>query len=186
MEVKGTIIMDYVRLIRSNKGLNWDKWLEPEDWEVINSEVLASKWYPYALFRRLGWASYQEVAGGDPERVKSFGRFNMQNMLQLYHNLRVPGDPVASVNKMARIWRNFFQGEGTESRITGSGDNWVTYQMKAPDKEAEPEKIVAFAYQLCGQLLELVSAANGRNPKEKVVSEGHSQYITIEWEPPEK
>ncbi len=182
MQVKGSVIIDYVRLIRANKDRDWNRWLEPEDWQVINGELLTSQWYPYRLFKRLGWAAYQEIAGGDPELVRTFGRFNMKNLLQVYHNLLVPGDPLASIRKIAWSWANFFQGEGVESKITEHGDKWAIYKMTAPDEEDEPEKIVAFAHQLSGQLMELVAAANGRNPRVEVVSQGRSQYITIRWE----
>ncbi len=182
MQVKGTMIIDYVRLVRAHKDIDWDKWLDPGDWEVINNEVMYSAWYPYALFRRLGWASYQEIAGGDPEMIRAFGRFNMQSLLKVYHNLLIPNDPAASVAQIARTWGNFFQGEGVESKIVDRGSHWVTYQMQAPDKESEPEKIVAFAHQLSGQLLELVEAAKGQNARAEVVSEGHKQFITVHWE----
>ena len=181
MKVKGTMIVDYVRLIRAHKDIDWDKWLADEDWEIINSNLMASSWYPYLLFSRMGWAAYQEIAGGDPEMIRAFGRFNMQNLLKVYKNLLTPNDPVASVTKVARTWGNFFQGDGVESTIMDHGPQWITYKMKAPDKENDPDKIVAFAHQLSGQLIELVASANGQNPTAEVSSEGHSQYITVRW-----
>lgn len=46
MEVKGTLLVDYVKAIKGNKDREWDKWLEPEDWELIEGNVLPSQWYP--------------------------------------------------------------------------------------------------------------------------------------------
>ncbi len=45
-KVKGTMVVDQVKLIRGNKSMNWSKYLKPEDWEAINKRILPSEWYP--------------------------------------------------------------------------------------------------------------------------------------------
>ena len=64
MQVKGTMITDYVKLVRSNPDKDWGRYLEDGDWEIINGQVLSSAWYPYEFFRRLGYAVFKEIAPG--------------------------------------------------------------------------------------------------------------------------
>ncbi|MDY6830568.1 MAG: hypothetical protein SWC96_01790 [Thermodesulfobacteriota bacterium] len=44
MQVKGTILLDLVRIIRSEKEKNWQPHLQPENREVINGYVVTSAW----------------------------------------------------------------------------------------------------------------------------------------------
>jgi hypothetical protein len=182
MLVSGVIILDYVRLIRSDKSKNWERWLAPEDWAVINGKIDAAGWYPYALFRRLGWAAYKEVAEGDPSLTEQFGRFCMQGVLQVHPELLVSGHPVDSVIKAADMWSDLFQGSKVTSAVTQHGDNWVTYRFQAPEEENDLGSIAAYAYQMSGQLVELVVKSGATKVRAEVSPEDHSQLITIRWE----
>ena len=35
-KVKGIMLVDQVRMIRGNKDKDWNKYLKPEDWNIIN------------------------------------------------------------------------------------------------------------------------------------------------------
>jgi len=37
-KVKGTMMIDQVRMIRGNKDKDWNKYLKPEDWNIINTK----------------------------------------------------------------------------------------------------------------------------------------------------
>ena len=39
--VKGTMVLDFVKMVKAHKNLDWNKHLKPEDWEIINSIVAA-------------------------------------------------------------------------------------------------------------------------------------------------
>ena len=41
-KVKGTMMIDQVRMIRGNKDKDWNKYLKPEDWNKINTKILPS------------------------------------------------------------------------------------------------------------------------------------------------
>ena len=81
-KVKGTVLLDYVRLIRANSDKNWDKYLEKEDWDIINGRILASLWYPYDIYVRCGKAVFYEIAGGNLNIVRQFGRFNADTLFK--------------------------------------------------------------------------------------------------------
>ena len=44
IEVKGTLILDVIRIVRANKDKNWKKWLSPEDEEVVNGRIFPAAW----------------------------------------------------------------------------------------------------------------------------------------------
>jgi len=182
VEVKGSLLVDYVRLIRANKDMDWDKWLDADDKEALEEEIVTSKWYPYKLFRQLAWACYNEYAKSDNELAAVFGRFNMKNLLPVYRNVLVPGDPKESVVNFAKFWFNFFRGPGMESEFVGGDQHSATYYIKAPDEEKEPKSVEGFAHQLGGIILELVEQAGGIDPWVDVESNGLKQHITVNWD----
>ncbi len=193
VKVKGSLLVDYARLIRANKEIDWTQWLDAEEMEIVNNEVMTSAWYSYRVFRKLAWACFQGIACGDLELTATFGRFILQNQLSVYQNVRVPNDPVASIKNFARFWQNFFQGETMESVMTESGVNRITYKITAPVDEKAMDRVnsftgnyldsvAAFSYQIGGMLQELVEQAGGRSARFEVVSEGLTQHITVQWE----
>ena len=85
MKVKGTLIIDYVRIIRANRERSWDRWLAKEDWEIIDGQVLPSNWYPYESFRRIGFAVFKEIANSDLNVAQQFGRLTIRNLAKGEH-----------------------------------------------------------------------------------------------------
>ena len=73
-KVKGTMLVDQVRMIRAHKHHDWDDVLEPEDWEFINQMFLPSSWYPLEWYEKCGWATFQVLAGGNVDLVRFRGR----------------------------------------------------------------------------------------------------------------
>ncbi len=48
--VKGTVLTDLVKIVRKERQLGWDDYLQPEDWDIINGDILATQWYPGDFF----------------------------------------------------------------------------------------------------------------------------------------
>jgi hypothetical protein len=180
MRVKGTWVLDYARIIRATKDRNWDKYLKPEDWDIINGKVLPSNWYPYDFFLRAAWATFQEVGQGDLEMARSFGKFTLQNMLKVYKTLVVPGNPAASVEKLASLRRNFFEG-GIGTEIPGKGPDWLTYRIPRPGQGEDMEEFKAFSYQLAGNIEELAKQAGARDLKVEFDIKEEGADITLKW-----
>ena len=192
VKVKGSLLVDYARLIRANKETDWKRWLGAEELEIISKQVLTASWYSYHTFRKLAWACFQGVAGGDLDLSKTFGRFMMKNLLQVYQTVLVPNNPLASFEKFGKFWQNFFKGEGMECTLVSSAEKSATYKITAPSDEKVMDKVdafsdnfldsvAAFAHQMGGMLMELVEQAGGQSPESGVASEGLVQYITVRW-----
>jgi hypothetical protein len=182
MEVKGTLILNYVKLIRGNKDRDWDKYLEPEDWKIINSKVLAASRYPYESFRRMGFAVFKEIANSDMEVVRGFGRFVVSSLFEVYSSLIfVPGNPLATIKKLAEN-KEIFLGGDSDTQVKEHGDDWALCKVVPPSQENDEERLEAFCYQHAGHLEELVEQAGGKNVRSTIKKKGRSFEILVKWE----
>jgi hypothetical protein len=180
-KVKGTLIIDYVRIIRSNRQRNWDQWLTPEDWKIIDGQVHPSNWYPYDCFRRIGFAVFKEIANSDLKIAQQFGRLTIRNLLGIYKNVIAEGDVVASVKNFSNLRRTFIQGD-TETKVAESGKNWLRYEMEMPGEEPDPDRLNAFAYQASGTVAELAEQAGAKQVQIEVKPAGDRYNVLLRWQ----
>lgn len=182
MDVKGTMLLNYVKLIRSNRGLGWDQYLKPEDWTIINGRVFSSSRYSYDSFRRIGYAVFKLIAKSNLEVARGFGRFNMQTLLKTYStSLLAPDDPLASVKKLVLSKRAFI-ADDSESRLMESGEKWARVQIIMSSHETDHERTLAFCYQYAGHLEELIERAGGSNAKSQVEQKDRTCEVLVKWE----
>jgi hypothetical protein len=182
IQVKGSLMLDYVRLIRANRDRNWDRWLKPADWEIINGKVLPSQKFPYELFRRIGFAVFKEIAQSNLETVRGFGRFNIRGLIQVYQaSILVPGDPMTSVRKLSQLRKLFMEGGG-ETRMEARGPKGLRYEVMLPEGETHDEGTQAYAYQIAGNLEELIERAGGKQARTSVEKTLVGYDILAQWE----
>ncbi len=60
--VRGVLFVDYVRMIRSNKQVDWGRYLSADDLRWLNARIDPDGWYPMESFERFGIAILHEVA----------------------------------------------------------------------------------------------------------------------------
>lgn len=181
MRVKGSLFLDYVKMIRSNQDKNWDQYLQPADWEIVHGHILPSNWYPFETFARIGWAVFQEVAGGNLELVRAFGRFSIKRLLELYKNILVPGDPAASAERLALLHRTFLEGGG-QTRVVAQDRHSFRYKVFTPASEVNAPYVLPFYHQIAGNLEELIEQAGGKKIKLEVVKVEDGCEIAAKWE----
>ena len=179
IEVKGTMLVDLVRFVRANKDRDWDRYLEPEDWETINSMILASNWYPYEFYRRIAYAAFV-MAGASMDIARGFGRIAMKNMLNVYKNVLVQGDPAESAARHAQLSPLFFKGN-IHFKVVTEGPNKIIYSVTAPP--GEPREIIElFCNSFSGSLEELMAEAGAKNLKSLIQVKESSGDIILSWE----
>jgi len=181
MEIKGTMLVDYIRMIRANKDKNWDKWLTDEDRQIVNQTVLPSSWYPYQTFSNIGFATFKELANSDMKTAKTFGRMAMKNLLKLYQHILMPDDPVSSVKKYANLNRVLVRG-GYDSKIIDEGDNWFKYKWNFAEEDEEEERKQAYLNQTTGMFEELMEQSGAKNIKIENEREGEFFILKVSWE----
>src|SRR5688500_15832805 len=95
--VKGLLFSDYVRMVRSHKGVDWTKHLERDDLFYLRSKIEPLDWYPMETSERLGNAILSEVASGDVEAVRMWGRMSVDQLKSTSPNLVAEGDPIETM-----------------------------------------------------------------------------------------
>jgi len=112
--VKGILFADYVRMVRSHKGVDWSHELAPEDLPFLSTKIDPAGWYPMASFERLGNAIMKFVANKDLRAVHMWGRFSA-DQLRAVHPMRVAdGDAVETMNRFRVMRATFFDFEALD------------------------------------------------------------------------
>jgi hypothetical protein len=108
-KVKGSLVVDMVKIIRAIPQLPWDKHLKPEDMAVVNSMVLPTAWYDMESYMRIGLAVYALGAQGKPENVVAFGRQAMQALFDgPYRPFLDKNDPALAIQKFLDLRKSLF------------------------------------------------------------------------------
>ena len=93
-QVKGTILIDFVKTIKADKSGAYDEFLTDQDREIISQRILPSGWYPYQTFRNCFNASVQVLAKNDMEKVEQWGRLYGEAIItSVYKGLIKEGAP---------------------------------------------------------------------------------------------
>jgi len=167
--VKGTLFLDYVRMIRKRKEVDWSKHLTPEDRKVLGQMVLPSEWYPLETFQRCGVAVLKEIARGDLEMVRVWGRTSMDELMKIYKNLAEETQPLKALEKLQLLRRRFFDFEGLE--ISPLGGNQVQVKVDMAFGGVADE---AYAYQILGAIERLLERSGAKKIQ--------SQFVQKAWQ----
>ncbi len=158
--VRGSLFVDYVRMLRAKKGAVWSDHLLADDMEYLVGRIEKTAWYPMATFERMGLAILSEIAGDDVRLVELFGRASVDGLLLQYPGLMVHGEPRETVMRFQALQRGFFDfpafdiGEISDHRTQIR----IDYQMSDRAEEAACHQSAGFF----DRLLE-ISGANGRS-----------------------
>ena len=106
--VKGTLFVDYVRMIRGYKAADWSAHLRPQEMSFLVQRVEPDSWYPMESFERMGLAILAEIAHGDLEAVRAFGRASIDGLCAAHPDLLAPGDPRDTLMRFQVLRRSFF------------------------------------------------------------------------------
>jgi hypothetical protein len=159
--VKGTMLINFARMIRSNKNLNWNRYLKPEDWEIVNTLVLPSKWYPFETYLRCAMASFQLLGNGKLETARLSGQLMGKNLFETtYRSIITTKDPLQGLKKFVLTYVSFFnfsslKFDKIEEKHVQIHNNYDT------GKEA----IVPYCHQLMGVFDSLIEITGGQNHK---------------------
>ncbi len=120
--VKGTLFVDYVRMLRSRSDVDWSKQLEPADLGYLVQRIDRDAWYPMDTFERMGLAILDAIAHGDVGAVRAFGRVSIDWLCQTHPNLVAPGDPRDTLMRFQVLRRSFFDYPALEIVSISDGE----------------------------------------------------------------
>jgi len=160
-QVKGSMLVEYVRMIRRNKDRPWNKYLTKEDMEIIEERIMPSMWYPLGTYLRAGMAIFKEITGGNLQLVRTGGRISMERMVKdIYNTILQAGDPAKSIERFLAMRRQFFNFEVWSMQKVADKIIKIIIPKILEDQSIEP-----YAAQLAGGLERLIELTGGNNPK---------------------
>lgn len=148
--VKGILFVDYVRMIRACKHVAWTDRLEPDDWALVAGRIQPDQWYPMDVFERLGEAILEQIAGGDMETVRLWGRASVDPVLEATPAILAADDPIDTLMRF-RIHRNTFfdfDALALPTIIDGEANVEVEYRMGPVAEEAASYQTMGFMERL--------------------------------------
>jgi hypothetical protein len=148
--VKGTLFVDYVRMLRGRKDIDWAQHLMPADVSYLVRRIEPGDWYPMESFERMGLAILAEIAAGDVQTVRAFGRLSTDWLVQQHPTLIAPGDPRDSLMRFQVLRRGFFDYPALELTSVSDGEATlrVSYGMSPPAEEAASWQTLGFFERL--------------------------------------
>ena len=182
-QVRGTLFVDYVRMIRGNKSVDWEEYLEPEDFELIEARIDPEGWYPMEAFERLGVGIVREVARGQLAAVQMWGHFQVASVCEAFPNLVARGDPRETLMRFHALHKSFFDYDAVvvEEALDDGARVHVQYGMGEVAEEAA-------CHQTLGFFEQLVTQAGGREVTAKLSArswEGSDRTVLdLHWTPP--
>lgn len=106
--VRGILFVDYVRMIRSQKQIDWTVHLYPEDMAIIGEKIDPEAWYPMETFERLGLAILRTIAMGQLDAVRMWGGFQVASVRRMFPNLIAENDPAETMMRFRVLANSFF------------------------------------------------------------------------------
>lgn len=106
--VKGVIFGDYIRMLKSRKDIDWDEYLLPEDRPYLEQKVLDSEWYPFNTLERMSVGIIKEIARGDMETVRSWGKASLDRLTELNKSLVCANQPMESLMRFKVLRGSLF------------------------------------------------------------------------------
>jgi len=148
--VKGVLFADYVRMIRSHKGVDWTRFLTAEELRYLRSHIDPDEWYPMASFERLGNAILAVIAGSDLEAVRQWGRFSVDLLAAANPMLVAEGDPIETLSRFRVLRSTFFDFEALQISQLHEGEArvFIDYHMGRSAEEAATFQTIGFFERL--------------------------------------
>ena len=180
--VKGSLFVDYVRMLRFQKQIDWSRRLEPADLAYLSTQIDPDGWYPMEPFERFGLAILAEIAHDDLIAVREWGRMSTEIHTELHPTLLVPNDPCESLMRLLVLRQSFFDFECLEVRHLTDTEAKVSVHY-GMNRRAEQ----AAAFQTVGFFSRLVELAGGHDVRAQLNArswEGDAETtFTVEWSP---
>ena len=167
MKVKGSVFINLVKAIKSNKSGVYDKYLTIQDREVLNQKILPSFWYPYETYKHCITAIFEVIAKKNPNVAKEWGRSESRSLMTTVYSAFISNDPIDFINAYEMIHKNFYDFGKIE--VIEEGKNQVIFKLTDLDVQCVPIFYMIEGWLDCG--LELCGA-----------QEIKSEFLAKSWE----
>jgi len=144
--VRGVLFVDYVRMLRRVKGVDWTTRLDADDVTYLNTKIDLDAWYPMTTFERFGEQILDLVAQGQMATVRLWGRFSAGQLRTAHPSLLAPEDPVETMRRFHVMRQTFFDFEALTIAMLhdDEAELVIGYHMGARAEEAAAFQTVGF------------------------------------------
>jgi hypothetical protein len=168
MNVKGSILIQIVKTIKTDKSGIYDTYLTNKDREIISERVLSNIWYPFETYKHCLNAIFEIIAKNDLEVAKEWGRTSCQALADNIFAFLVEGrDPLSFFKKYKFIHQSFYDFGKLE--IFVEGKNQAVYKLSDFDAQFLP-----LYYIIQGWLERGLELCGAKNIK--------CEFLTKAWE----
>ena len=158
-KVKGTMLVNQVRMIRANKDMDWAQFLAPEELAMVSGQILDFAWYPLKLYKHCGWATFQLLGRGNVDLARARGKKRGQELFRsVYGNLVRGQDPLRAIDAFVKMYSLLFNFSTLRFEKAGVKEVRVYHDYDGDDPAGRP-----YCYQLMGHFDALVEMTGGRN-----------------------
>jgi hypothetical protein len=148
--VKGLLFVDYVRMLRALKNVDWKEFLPPEDLPYLEMRIDPAGWYPMDTFERMGNQILRLVARNDLASVRMWGRLQVVQVREAQPNLLAAGDPMESISRFRVLRSTYFDFDALEVLMLHGDEALIAirYHMGMPAEEAAAWQTLGFFERL--------------------------------------
>ena len=145
-QVKGVLFLDYVRMLKAQKSMDWPSIFPASDVRYLEEQIDITAWYPMDTFERMGNAILRFVAGAQLLPVQLWGRFSAAQMRNINPKLLAAGDPVETLHRFKVMRATFFDFPALEILMLHEGEAQIEirYHMGMPAEEAAAVQTMGF------------------------------------------
>ncbi len=181
--MRGTLFLDYVRMMRAHKDVDWSARLAREDLRYLSERIDPQAWYPMATFERMGNAILEHVAKGSLAPVKMWGRMQASMLRAQNLSLLAERDPVETLQRFCVLRATFFDFDALEVLLVHEDEAQIAirYHMGMPAEEAASVQTAGFF----DGLLALAGARDVRSTfRERSWAGDPRTRVDFTWTPP--
>jgi hypothetical protein len=144
--VRGSLFLDYVRMLKAHKDVAWEALLSADDLPFLSAKIDTTAWYPMATFERMGNAILKFVAGDSMRPVQMWGRFSAAQLRAANPMLLEPRDPCETLTRFRVMRETFFDFEALQVLMLHEGEAQIAihYYMGMPAEEAASYQTMGF------------------------------------------
>jgi len=178
--VRGHFFVEYVRMIRRRKEIDWERVFPAEDLPYLKQPIQPNEWYPMETFERFGVAILTEFEGATLGAVRSWGKLSASQYSAEHPTLVAVNDPVESLMRLKVMRSTLFNFSAFDipMLVDRQARVAVTYHMGPVAEEAACHQTMGF----CEEILSLSGATEIRAFFEERAWKGDpTTLFSLEW-----
>ncbi len=178
--MKGNLVLNYVKIIRSSPNLPWGDYLTADDKSKIEQMVLPASWYPMGFFQRAGMAVFKLVGRESLPLARALGKSQADELVADYPAMIGKGRPLETLKRYVQIQHNFYSFEAFDVGFPSEREAVVNIYSKPTDPGTD-----AYIEQICGCIERLIEMSGYPEAVFELTEESSENKVThslsVKW-----